>query len=47
MAEEHLTPERGKLAHWKPTNVIGDMTIKDFLFSNDYRHIGLKGILHR
>ena len=28
MAEAIIAPEQGKLAHWKPADVIGDMTIK-------------------
>jgi cytochrome c oxidase subunit I len=44
MAQEMYQPKMGNLAHWKPSNIIGDMTIKELLFSNDYRHIALKGI---
>ncbi len=36
--------QMGNPAHWTPKNLIGDMTIKELLFSNDYRTIALKGI---
>ena len=31
-------------AHWKPENIAGTTTVRELLFSNDYRHIALKGI---
>lgn len=42
----HEIDERrmGHAVHWKPENIIGDMSIRDLFFSNDYRHIALKGI---
>ncbi len=45
MAQELYKPSRGELAHWKPDNLVGKMSVKELLFSNDYRHIALKGIL--
>ncbi len=44
MAEHMYKPARGKLAHWVPQDLIGEMSIKDLLFSNDHRHIAIKGI---
>lgn len=35
----------GEKPHWRPENLIGEMTLRDFLFSNDYRIIAVKGIL--
>lgn len=31
--------------HWTPENLLGDMSLRDLLFSNDYRAIAIKGIL--
>lgn len=31
--------------HWPPEDLVGSMTLRQFLFSNDYRIIALKGIL--
>ena len=31
--------------HWTPEDFLGPMGLKEFFFSNDYRIIGLKGIL--
>jgi len=44
MAEELYKPSRGYLAHWKPENIVGNTSLGELLFSNDYRHIALKGI---
>jgi len=33
------------MAHWKPENILGEMSLNTLLFSNDYRHLALKGIL--
>jgi cytochrome c oxidase subunit 1 len=44
MSEKLYIPARGELAHWKPENLVGETTIKQLFFSNDYRHIALKGI---
>lgn len=46
MANKGLDIKRmGNVAHWTPENVIGDMSLNTLLFSNDYRHIAIKGIL--
>lgn len=45
MAHEYDGIRTGAAPHWAPADVIGEMTLKDLLFSNDYRHIALKGIL--
>ncbi|NQU60671.1 MAG: cbb3-type cytochrome c oxidase subunit I [Rhodospirillales bacterium] len=34
----------GNPAHWKPENIMGNLSLMELLFSNDYRHIALKGI---
>ncbi len=45
MATHKLDQQRmGNAAHWKPENLIGNMSIGELLFSNDYRVIALKGI---
>ncbi|NOZ32762.1 MAG: hypothetical protein GXP01_06750 [Alphaproteobacteria bacterium] len=44
MAHETNTERMGNPAHWVPENLVGNMTLKELLFSNDYRHIALKGI---
>ena len=31
--------------HWKPQDLIGNWSLREFLFSNDYRIIAVKGIL--
>ena len=31
--------------HWEPQNLIGEMSLRDLFFSNNYRAIALKGIL--
>lgn len=41
-----LDAERmGNMPHWEPEDVIGKMTLRELLFSNDYRHIAIKGML--
>jgi len=45
MAQELYIPKRGKLAHWKPENLVGNMSLNELLFSNEYSHIAIKGIL--
>ena len=40
----HDTTVRGFDAHWTPKDILGEMTLKTLMFSNDYRHIALKGI---
>ena len=45
MASTMDTERMGELPHWEPTDLIGQMTLRDFLFSNDYRCIAIKGIL--
>ncbi len=37
-------PKMGNKVHWEPKDLLGDMTLKQLLFSNDYRYIALKGI---
>ncbi len=44
MAEDLYKPSRGYLAHWKPENLVGKMSLGEILFSNEYRHIAVKGI---
>ncbi|NIP76840.1 MAG: hypothetical protein GTN90_13015, partial [Xanthomonadales bacterium] len=45
MASELDATRMGETPHWEPADVVGKMTLSDLLFSNDYRHIALKGIL--
>ncbi len=45
MASEIDNQRIGGLPHWRPENLIGDMSLRDLLFSDDYRCIALKGIL--
>jgi len=45
MAHEDNVIRTGTALHWKPKDIIGKMTLNDFLFSNDYRHIAIKGVL--
>ncbi|GMQ76070.1 MAG: hypothetical protein BMS9Abin01_1334 [Gammaproteobacteria bacterium] len=45
MAHELDHERMGVKLHWKPENIIGEISLKTLLFSNDYRHIALKGIL--
>jgi len=46
MANAELDMKRlGKLAHWPIEDVIGGMTLKSLMFSNDYRYIAIKGML--
>ncbi len=45
MATHELDQQKmGNAAHWTPENLIGNMSLKELLFSNDYRAIALKGI---
>ncbi len=37
-------PKMGEMAHWDPRDLLSDLTVKQILFSNDYRLIALKGI---
>ena len=39
------SPRMGNPAHWKPENLIGGTSFKELMFSDDYRHIAVKGIL--
>ena len=32
-------------AHWKPEDLVGTWSIREFLFSDDYRAFALKGVL--
>ncbi|MDH3665547.1 MAG: cbb3-type cytochrome c oxidase subunit I [Paracoccaceae bacterium] len=45
MASELDAVRMGEMPHWEPADVLGTMTLSNLLFSNDYRHIALKGIL--
>jgi cytochrome c oxidase subunit 1 len=36
---------QGGFTNWKVENLIGDMTLREFLFSNNYKCIAIKGIL--
>jgi cytochrome c oxidase subunit 1 len=45
MAHELDHQRMGEKLHWPPENIIGEISLKTLLFSNDYRHIALKGIL--
>ena len=43
-ALENNERQAGQAVHWEPENLMGRMSIKELLFSNEYRHIALKGI---
>ena len=45
MASANDTARMGGVPHWEPADILGRMTLSDLLFSNDYRHIAIKGIL--
>lgn len=45
MAHEHDAERMGGTPHWEPENLIGKMSLSTLLFSNDYRHIAIKGML--
>ncbi|MBL4873923.1 MAG: cbb3-type cytochrome c oxidase subunit I [Rhodobacteraceae bacterium] len=45
MAHEHDNIRTGITPHWIPEDIIGKMTLSQLLFSNDYRHIAIKGVL--
>jgi len=45
MAHELDLQRTGITPHWKPEDIIGTISLKTLLFSDDYRHIALKGIL--
>jgi len=45
MASAHDAERMGIKPHWEPEDVIGKMTLSTLLFSNDYRHIAIKGML--
>jgi cytochrome c oxidase subunit 1 len=45
MAHELDHERLGVKLHWTPEDIIGAISLKTLLFSNDYRHIALKGIL--
>ncbi|PCH66093.1 MAG: hypothetical protein COC12_13740 [Rhodobacteraceae bacterium] len=38
-------PKLGEKVHWKPEDLLSGMSLKTILFSNDYRHIAIKGML--
>ncbi len=45
MAHIHDEVRLGTKLHWDAENVLGNMTLRDLFFSNDYRHIAIKGML--
>ncbi len=45
MAHELDAARMGGKPHWGPEDILGGMTLRDLLFSNDYRHIAIKGML--
>ncbi len=45
MASPHDTVRMGETPHWEPEDHIGTMSLKTLLFSDDYRHIAIKGML--
>ena len=45
MAHELDEVRMGEKPHWTPEDIVGNMSLGTLLFSNDYRHIALKGIL--
>ena len=45
MAHELDAERMGITPHWVPEDVLGKMTLGTLLFSNDYRHIAIKGML--
>ena len=45
MEDRTATTEKVHAVTWQPTNLLGQLTVKEFLVSNDYRVISVKGIL--
>ncbi len=45
MAHEFDAIRTGVSPHWTPEDVLGKMSFHDLMFSNDHRHIALKGVL--
>ena len=45
MASPHDTVRMGTTPHWEPEDIIGKMSLSALLFSHDYRHIAVKGML--
>ena len=45
MASPHDAVRMGGTPHWEREDVIGKMTLSTLLFSHDYRHIAIKGML--
>ena len=45
MAHKLDKKRTGAKLHWKPEDIIGTISLKTLMFSDDYRHIALKGIL--
>ncbi len=45
MASPQDMERMGGTPHWEPENIIGRMDLKTLLFSHDYRHIAIKGML--
>ena len=45
MAHKYDEIRTGAAPHWQPEDIIGKMTLKTLMFSDDYRHIAPKGVL--
>ena len=45
MEDRTATTEKVHAVTWQPTNLLGQLTVKEFLVSNDYRVISVNGIL--
>lgn len=45
MAHADINARMGTMPHWEQKDVLGNMTLSILLFSNDYRHIAIKGML--
>jgi cytochrome c oxidase subunit 1 len=45
MASVHDAERMGGKPHWEAVDIIGKMSLSDLLFSHDYRHIAIKGML--
>ncbi len=45
MASQHDAARMGIKPDWEPEDIIGKMSLSDLLFSHDYRHIAIKGML--
>ncbi len=45
MASPQDMERMGGIPHWEPENIIGRMDLGTLLFSHDYRHVAIKGML--